>query len=83
VRVRGSNAENVRFTSTILPPYLLKAKSIGEFQPWFYLEGISTGDFHEALAALLRPMPLGCPRPRYHGSKPIGGMSITVGNGAT
>ena len=55
VRDRGDTAEKVRFTSTILPPYLRKAKSIEELLPWLYLKGISTGDFHEALAALLGP----------------------------
>ena len=55
VRDRGDTAEKVRFTSTILPPYLRKAKSIEELLPWLYLKGISTGDFHEALAALLSP----------------------------
>lgn len=55
VRDRGDGEEKVRFTSTILPPYLRKAKSIEELLPWLYLKGISTGDFHEALAALLGP----------------------------
>jgi len=55
VRDRGDTAEKVRFTSTILPPYLRRAKSIEELLPWLYLKGISTGDFHEALAALLGP----------------------------
>lgn len=55
VRDRGDAAEKVRFSSTILPPYLRKAKSIEELLPWLYLKGISTGDFHEALAALLGP----------------------------
>jgi len=31
------------------------AKSIEELLPWLYLKGISTGDFQEALAALLGP----------------------------
>jgi len=39
----------------ILPPYLRRAKSIEELLPWLYLKGISTGDFSEALAALLGP----------------------------
>jgi transposase-like protein len=43
----------VRFASTILPPYLRRTKSIEELLPWLYLKGISTGDFSEALAALL------------------------------
>lgn len=42
-----------RFHSKILPPYLRRAKSIEELVPWLYLNGISTGDFSEALAALL------------------------------
>ena len=44
-----------RFTSDILPPYLRKTKSIEELIPWLYLRGISTGDFSQALAALLGP----------------------------
>lgn len=43
----------MRFTSEILPPYLRKTRSIEELIPWLYLKGISTGDFSEALAALL------------------------------
>jgi hypothetical protein len=65
-----------------LPPYLRKAKSIEELLPWLYLKGISTGDFHEALAALLVPMPQGFPRPRSHGSKRTGGKSMIAGKGA-
>jgi transposase-like protein len=45
----------LRFISTILPPYLRRAKSIEDLLPWLYLKGISTGDFSEALAALLGP----------------------------
>lgn len=55
VRDRGDEAEKIRFTSSILPPYLRKAKSIEELLPWLYLKGISTGDFQEALTALLGP----------------------------
>ena len=55
VRDRGEGAEKIRFTSKILLPYLRKAKSIEELLPWLYLKGISTGDFQEALAALLGP----------------------------
>ena len=55
IRDRGDGAEKIRFTSSILPPYLRKAKSIEELLPWLYLKGISTGDFQEALAALLGP----------------------------
>ncbi len=44
-----------RFTSQILPPYLRRTKSVEELIPWLYLKGISTGDFSDALAALLGP----------------------------
>ncbi len=59
VRDQGDDAEKVRFTSTLLPPYLRKAKSNEELLPWLYLKGISTGHFHEALAALLGPYAAG------------------------
>lgn len=55
VRDRGDQAEKVRFTSSILPSYLRKAQSVEQLLPWLYLKGISTGDFQEALAALLGP----------------------------
>ena len=51
---RGAD-EAEPFSSKILPPYLRKTKSIEELIPWLYLKGISTGDFSEALAALVGP----------------------------
>jgi len=51
-RVRD-RASKIRFTSSILPPYLRRTKTIEELLPWLYLKGISTGDFSEALASLL------------------------------
>ncbi|MBW7998543.1 MAG: IS256 family transposase, partial [Candidatus Glassbacteria bacterium] len=54
-RVRDRSGSGIRFTSSILPPYLRRTKSIEELIPWLYLKGISTGDFSEALAALLGP----------------------------
>ena len=39
------HGERMRFTSSILPPYLRRTKSIEELIPWLYLKGISTGDF--------------------------------------
>jgi putative transposase len=44
-----------RFTSAILPRYLRRTRSLEELLPWLYLKGISSGDFAEALAALLGP----------------------------
>ncbi len=48
-----------RFRSKILPPYLRKTKAIDELIPWLYLKGISTGDFAEALQALVGPQATG------------------------
>ena len=56
VRDRGAaadGAERIRFTPVILPPYMRRSKSIETLLPILYLKGISTGDFSEALAALL------------------------------
>jgi transposase-like protein len=43
------------FTSAILPPYLRRTRSLEQLIPWLYLKGVSTGDFSEALQALLGP----------------------------
>src|SRR6516164_10112289 len=53
VHDRRSADDAEKFSSKILPPYLRKTKSIEELLPWLYLKGISTGDFSEALAALV------------------------------
>ncbi len=55
MRDRGNVDEKIRFASSILPPWLRKTRSIEELLPWLYLKGISTGDFQEALGALLGP----------------------------
>jgi putative transposase len=55
VHDRRPEGEKEKFSSAILPPYLRKTKSIEELIPWLYLKGISTGDFSEALAAILGP----------------------------
>jgi putative transposase len=49
----GSADDRIRFTSAILPPYARRSKSLEVLIPVLYLKGISTGDFAEALAALL------------------------------
>jgi transposase-like protein len=54
-RVRDRSGQGRQFTSTILPPYLRRTKSLEELIPWLYLKGISTGEFSEALQALLGP----------------------------
>ena len=47
--------DKIRFSSSILPPYLRGSKSIDELIPWLYLRGISSGNFTEALQALAGP----------------------------
>jgi putative transposase len=55
VRDRGKvgAAEKIRFTSSILPKWARRTKSLDALLPILYLRGISTGDFQEALSALL------------------------------
>ncbi len=56
VRDRGaasSDPERIRFNSALLPPYARRTKSLDVLLPILYLRGLSTGDFQEALAALL------------------------------
>jgi len=55
VHDRRPHGEREKFSSVILPPYLRKTKSVEELIPWLYHKGVSTGDFSEALAALLGP----------------------------
>jgi transposase-like protein len=66
VRDREAGAEDparIRFSPAILPPYARRSKSLEMLIPILYLKGISTGDFEEALAALLGKGAPGC-RPR-------------------
>ena len=51
----GLGADRIRFSSALLPPYARRSKSLEVPIPVLYLKGISTGDFAEALAALLGP----------------------------
>ena len=48
-----SGEGKLRFNSCILPRYLRRSRSLEELSPWLYLKGVSTGDFQEALEALL------------------------------
>ena len=51
----GPRSEREKFTPAVLPPYLRRTRSLEELIPWLYLKGISTGDFSEALQAILGP----------------------------
>ena len=54
VRDKSPDAgDRVTFSPNVLPPYLKRTESIEELIPWLYLKGISTGDFSEALQALV------------------------------
>ncbi|MBB3143615.1 IS256 family transposase [Halomonas organivorans] len=52
-KVRDRSGGQACFNSTLLPPYLKRARSVEELIPWLYLKGVSTGDYQEALSALL------------------------------
>ena len=54
-RVRDRSGAGIRFHSALLPPYIRRSKSLEALLPWLYLKGVSTGDFSEALQALLGP----------------------------
>ena len=49
----GAGEERIRFSSAILPPYARRSKSLEVLIPILYLKGVSTGDFEEAMIALL------------------------------
>ena len=48
-----SKADRIQFISHVLPRDLRRSKSLEKLIPWLYLKGISTGDFSEALQALV------------------------------
>ena len=52
-KIRDKSGQRIKFNSALLPPYLRKTRRVEEVLPWLYLKGISTGDFQEALHALL------------------------------
>ena len=54
VRDRGATGEErIRFTSSILPRFARRSPSVDAVLPVLYLRGVSSGDFQEALGALL------------------------------
>ena len=62
-RARDRDAEGdggpIQFRSRLLPPYLRRSAAMDELLPWLHLKGISTGDFGEALEALVGPQARG------------------------
>jgi len=81
VRDRGAAADpgRIRFTPAILLPDMRRSKSIETLLPILYLKGISTGDFSEALAALLGKTRRGYRQQRSSASKMVGSMSTRLG----
>ena len=63
VKVQAPRVDDRRpehtFTSKILPPYMRRSPRLEEAVPVLYLRGLSTGDFTEALEALLGPQASG------------------------
>ena len=62
-KARSRTAESVVFRSTLVPPYVRRAKSLDAALPWLYLHGVSTGDMREALASLVGPEAKGVSAP--------------------
>ncbi|KKK54300.1 hypothetical protein LCGC14_3086120, partial [marine sediment metagenome] len=78
-----ADGNRMRFTSKILPPYLRRTKAIDELIPWLYLKGISTGDFPEALQALLGRKPGASARRTSVGRSGSGKTNGRTGRAAT
>src|SRR5512142_1967597 len=55
VHDRRPPEQREKFTPDVLTRYLRRTKSLEELIPWLYLKGVSTGDFAEALRAILGP----------------------------
>jgi putative transposase len=55
MRDRGAATaqDRIRFSSAILPKWARRTRSLDALLPVLYLRGVSTGDFQEALSALL------------------------------
>jgi len=54
-KVRSRGEETVVFRSSLVPPYVRKARRVEAALPWLYLKGISTGQMQEALEVLVGP----------------------------
>ncbi len=65
IRDRGATTavDRVRFSSSFLPKWARRTRSLDALLPVLYLRGVSTGDFQDALAALL-----GCDAPNLSSS---------------
>jgi Transposase, Mutator family len=83
LRDRGTEGERIKFTPSILPPYARRSKSLEVLLPILYLKGLSTGDFGEALTALLGKDAPGLSASTIARLKAAWPTSIKVGKSAT
>ena len=58
-KVRSRTEEPVVFRSSLVPPYVRRAKTLDAVLPWLYLKGVSTGQMKEALTVLVGPQAKG------------------------
>jgi putative transposase len=54
-KVRSRTDAGAVFRSSLVPPYVRRARAVEAALPWLYLHGISTGDMSQALSALVGP----------------------------
>jgi hypothetical protein len=84
-RVRDREAiegARIRYSPSILPRYARRSQSLEVLIPILYLKGISTGDFEEALAALVGKDAPGLSRRPSPASRRCGARSMRAGRSA-
>ncbi len=54
-KVRSRGEKPVVFRSSLVPPYVRKARRVEAALPWLYLKGVATGQMQEALEVLVGP----------------------------
>ena len=54
-KVRSRTGEAVVFRSSLVPPYMRKARRVEAALPWLYLKGIATGQMQGALEVVIGP----------------------------
>ena len=82
-KTRDKGGQGLHFRSELLPPYIKRTKSVETVLPWLYLKGISTGDFTEALAALLGKDAKGLLQVQSVASSNAGLTNMTIGEHET
>jgi len=64
-KVRSRTGSGAVFRSSLVPPYVRRARAVEAALPWLYLHGISTGDMSQALSALVGPEAAGLSARRW------------------